>query len=182
MLSEGQPLTDTTQPAAARLPLELLQPLQRAFLVTDGTVTEFLEAYFLEPIEIRKLGTPPDRCDLIYRREVLLVGKVSQRSYVYARSTIWLERLELQLREGLLATDKGIGRLLREYRLETYRQILHYWSEPAAALAGPLGTVAEEPLLARTYDVYRQGQAIMRITEKFPAALFERPTVMGNGS
>ena len=33
-----------------------LSPLQRTLLITDGTLTEILEAHFLEPIELRKLS------------------------------------------------------------------------------------------------------------------------------
>lgn len=154
------------------LDLATLTPLLRAFVVTDGTVTEFLEAYFLETIEIRKLSALPKMTHDCYEREVLLVGKSSRRCYVHARSTIWLERLSVDLRSGLLDSDRGIGRLLREYRIETYRQLLSYWSEPAGQLASSFALLETEQLLGRTYDVYCQGQAIMRITERFPVALF----------
>lgn len=154
------------------LDLTTLTPLLRAFVVTDGTVTEFLEAYFLETIEIRKLTTLPQITLDRYEREVLLVGKASKRTYVHAYSTIWLERLTKDLRSGLLDTDRGIGRLLREYRIETYRQLLNYWSEPAGQLAGSFALREEDQLLGRTYDVYCQGLAMMRITERFPVALF----------
>jgi chorismate-pyruvate lyase len=154
------------------LELASLTPLLRAFVVTDGTVTEFLEAYFLETIEIRKLSSLPKITQDCYEREVLLVGKTSKQCYVHARSTIWLERLSVELRSGLLDSDRGIGRLLREYRVETYRQLLSYWSEPAGQLAGSFALDEDDPLIGRTYDVYYQGQAIMRITERFPVALF----------
>lgn len=154
------------------LDLATLTPLLRAFVVTNGTVTEFLEAYFLETIEIRKLSPFPKVTQNCYEREVLLVGKTSQRCYVHARSTIWLERLSLDLRSGLLDSDRGIGYLLREYRVETYRQLLSYWLEPAEQLAEFFALQEADLLLGRTYDVYCQGQAMMRITERFPLALF----------
>jgi chorismate-pyruvate lyase len=154
------------------LDLASLSPLLRAFVVTDGTVTEFLEAYFLETVEIRKLSSLPKITLDCYEREVVLVGKTSKRCYVHARSTIWLERLSVELRSGLLNSDRGIGRLLREYRIETYRQLLSYWSEPAGQLAGSFALREDDQLLGRTYDVYYQEQVMMRITERFPLALF----------
>ena len=33
-----------------------LAPLQRVLLITDGTLTEILEAYLLEPIELVKIS------------------------------------------------------------------------------------------------------------------------------
>ncbi len=38
------------------LNLRTLTPFQRALMVTDGTVTKFIEAYTMEQIEIVRLG------------------------------------------------------------------------------------------------------------------------------
>ena len=37
------------------LPIQALPPFLRALLVTDGTVTKILEAYFWEPVEVQTL-------------------------------------------------------------------------------------------------------------------------------
>ena len=43
-------------PVLEALDLQALSPFQRALLVLDGTVTKFIEAYTLEPLEIIRLA------------------------------------------------------------------------------------------------------------------------------
>ncbi len=161
-------------PGATTPNLSALSPVLRMLVVTDGTVTELLEAYFLEPIGVRKLGPLrlEERQERVYEREVLLVGESSRRVYVHAHSTILLDRLDAPLREGLLQTDKGIGRLLREAHMETFRELGPYWTEPAGPLAVCIGVLPSATLLGRTYVVFCREQPIMRITERFCCEAF----------
>ncbi|MBC8123485.1 MAG: DUF98 domain-containing protein [Gemmatimonadaceae bacterium] len=171
-------------PITAELVFHELNPTQRAFLVTDGTVTELLEAVFLEAIEVVKLSqrTAPlanpvaslaaGTGETGYAREVLLVGKQSRHHYVHASSIILLDRLPGTLRIELLETGKGIGHILRDHHIETFRQITGYWSEAAAGLADYFGLMSGELLLGRQYVVHHQGRPIMQIQERFAQSTF----------
>jgi chorismate-pyruvate lyase len=121
-------------------------PLQRILLVTDGTVTEILEAYSGESMrlvklleEVQTLEQPLAALNLapgseVLRRQILLQGKMSLTNFLYADSYIAIERLDESLRSGLLKSRKPIGFLIQEQRMETYREIVGCGRE----LVGPL--------------------------------------------
>lgn len=162
-----------------------LSSLQRILLSTDGTVTDILEAYLWESIQIVKLyqdliDTPtpvpyleigPNTRTLV--RKVLLRGKYSHKNYIYAESIVVPDRLEERLREGLLHTKKPIGQLILETRLETFRDILSCRREPARDVAQYFDVAPDSMLISRTYRVFATRQPIMLITEKFPETEFK---------
>src|SRR3989337_2645452 len=106
MTHEFDPLSDLFVAQFAKPPdlgivnLRALTPFQRALLVIDGTVTKFIEAYTMEPIEVVRLAQstqqlPGDHVWLeapktteVVARQVVLRGKFSQKPYVYAQSLI----------------------------------------------------------------------------------------------
>ena len=160
-----------------------LKELHRIILTTDGTVTDILEAYFRErmnvdPIQQQTVAarTLPavqqaqleiaDDSEVI-EREILLRGEISDSCHVYARSLIAVERLPAPVREGLLAKTKPIGHLLLEHRIATFKEIVDCHREPAGALAKLFAINERAPMLSRTY-VLSVGAPIMVITEKFP--------------
>lgn len=162
-----------------------LSPFQRILLTTDGTVTEILEAQYLEAIQIVKLFTDdttthgpipyldigPSIRTLI--RKVLLRGKYSHKNYIYAESIIVPDRLDERLREGLLTTKKPIGQLILEDRLETFREILTCRMEPAAEIGEYFAIPPDALLISRVYRVFAGHHPIMLITEKFPETAFK---------
>ncbi len=157
-----------------------LNAMQRILLTTDGTVTDILEAYFREPLEVVALAQSIEDtihaipelniaagCSVLLR-EIVLRGKLSGRTALHANSVIVLERLSHELREGLLEKKQPIGHLLLNNRLETYREITQCERQAAGSLAPYFAIYATAPLLSRTYTVKLAGQGIMRITERFP--------------
>ena len=158
--------------------------VQRILLVTDGTVTNLLEAYAGEHVAVVKLQqetepAPHTLADLdvraedeILRREVLLRGRESGRTLVYALSYIVPSRLDPALRQGLLDSVKPIGRLLEENRVETFREILSAGREPAAGMGIHFGIGRDALMVSRTYRIVVAGRPVMRITERFPADAF----------
>ena len=85
------------------LDISSLEPLQRVLLVTDGTLTEILEAAFLERIQLVKVlqqVVSSHEClewednEPVIERGVLLRGERSRRNYVYAKSLIAIDRLQ----------------------------------------------------------------------------------------
>lgn len=156
----------------ARLPAFL-----RTLLVTDGTVTKSLEAFFWEHVDVDNLGQAPTQLahdlpwlDLaagatVLARRVRLRGVDSQRDYAHAESLIKLDALPEHLRDELLAGRIGIGELLREKGLETYREILDIGLVPNDATFGG-------EAVYRTYRIVINHQFAILITETFPCALY----------
>lgn len=160
-----------------QLHMEQLPAFLRTLLVADGTVTKSLEAYFWEQVDVQNLGQAPTTLtqDLpwlglpagatVLARHVRLCGVDSGRYYADAESRIKLDALPEHLRDDLLAGRIGIGELLREKGLETYREILD------------VGTIANDPAfdgeaVYRAYRIVINHQPAILITEKFPCALY----------
>lgn len=168
------------------LDLETMPPFLRTLLVTDGTVTKCLEAYFWEPVQVENLGqtqmtVPHDiewvelkQGSLALFREVRLKGAKSGNVYAYAKSTLKLQRLPWELRDELLAGKIGIGEILRERGLETYREILDIGREIDESLASVFDTECCGELVYRTYRVVINHVPAMLITEKFRYRLYNR--------
>ena len=158
--------------------------VQHVLLVTDGTVTNVLEAYAGEAITVVKLRQtiePAGRSvsdlevhqsDSVMRREVLLRGTESGRTFVHALSQIVPERLDPAIRRGLLESSKPIGRLIEEKHLETFREILSVQREQAGARGIHFGLGHTAPVTSRTYRIIAGGRPIMLITETFPVDAF----------
>jgi chorismate-pyruvate lyase len=159
-------------------------PLQRILLVTDGTVTEILEAYSGESMRLVKLleqvqvlSAPLPGLELAageraVLRQILLQGKMSLRTFLFAESYIALDRLDDSLRAGLLESHKPIGFLMQERRMETFREILGCGHASSGSLAHYFDAEPTDSMLWRTYRVISGGQPIMQITEKFPESQF----------
>ena len=91
-----------------------LDPLQRVLLVTDGTLTEILEANFFERIRLVKVSQrviaatashtllDPNPGEVLIERKILLRGEESHRNYAYAESLIAVDRLGPSFRDALL--------------------------------------------------------------------------------
>jgi chorismate-pyruvate lyase len=157
-----------------------LNAIQRILLTTDGTVTDMLEAYFQERMQVvvlaqQQLESPEPIHELeldlgqpILRREILLRGRLSGRTVLHAESVIVPGRLSERLRTGLFEKQQPIGQLLLAERLETFREIVHCARRQTGPLARHFQLYETAPLLTRTYVVRMGGQGIMRITEDFP--------------
>jgi chorismate-pyruvate lyase len=164
--------------------IEAVPPFLRVLLVTDGTVTKSIEAYFWEALTVENLGqssvTPINDVDWVgirkgevaLQREVRLMGAHTGTVYAYAKSLLRLEFLPETLRSDLLKGRIGIGELLREGGLETYREILDMGREIDETLAPVFNANRVGELLYRTYRVFMKGEPAILITEKFPYRLF----------
>ena len=162
---------------------EALSPFQRVLLVMDGTVTQVLEAHTGEAIDIRRLDQgrrsleAEDRWlkagpgEAVIDRKVLLQGQNTGRPYVYATSTIVVERLPADVQQGLTEPGSGLGRLLARSRLETYRERLWYGAQAEGADPEASRWLEANLLLSRTYRIFSQGRPLMLISEKFSGSV-----------
>jgi len=173
----------------ATIPLSDLSPFLRALLVTDGTVTKALEAYFWEPVTVDTLEQRFETAaepvpwiglaagDACLIRDARLRGVHSGRAFAEALSLIRTELIPPDFRRRLIAREIGIGALIRDSGLESYREVLDVGLEhgggprrdPAGAGAGAADS---GPSVFRTYRIIIGGRPVILITECFPLALF----------
>lgn len=157
------------QPSLAELP-----PFLRVLLTTDGTVTKSLEAYFWEPVEVHTeaqryeaLGEAHPALGLaatasVLKRQVHLRGRHTGQIYVWANSLLRAELLPEPVRTRLLQGQVGIGELLRDCGLETYRQVLAF-----GLTESPQG-----PCVWRSYLISTTGVPFIHINERFLLRMF----------
>lgn len=160
--------------------LRTLTPMQRALMSIDGTVTKFLEAYLLEPIESILLSQQMQRLQSdhpwlglaapseVVARQVLLRGRYSATIYAYAVSLLAIDRLPPNLVQDLAQEPAGIGRVLLNSQIENRREILWYGREDLANLPETIERYTGNHFISRTYRIIAGGQPVMLINEKFP--------------
>lgn len=158
-----------------------LSLFQKVLLATDGTVTDLIALYAGEPIGVKKLAqsirdehAPAElQCagpTCMMSRSILLTG--ATRTYLYAESLFVLERLSKSIQQQMLDTDRPIGLLWKEERLESFREIVRQAVEPCEAIAHHFDVPASAPFVSRTYLIYHGGKPLGMITEKWPLSHF----------
>ena len=163
------------------LNLARLPPFVRTLLVTDGTVTKNIEAFFWEPIVVDVLWQ--ERIILheakplidaaageqVLKRIVQLRGEKTRAVYAYATSFLKTDLLPGELTQQLLDGQIGIGEILREVGLETYREIMDFGVETASDNEDQgNGDFRHDDAIYRTYRIVAGGKPVMQITECFP--------------
>ncbi len=167
-----------------KINLARLTPFQRGLLVTDGTVTRFIEAYTFMPVAVvllqqtkRTLITEHAWLELPAGEEVISRQVVlqSQRQdeplpiiHTYADSLIVPKRLPKSLLMGLESDKQGLGGLLRRSGLETRRELLWCGIETLTELPPEIGHLEGEPFISRAYRVFANQEPLILINEKFP--------------
>ena len=169
----------------SRVDMAAVPPFLRTILITDGTVTKSLEAYYWEPVvvemdfqhsvitiqNINWLHTLAG--EEILLRGVQLRGAHSGNGYATAFSAIRHKLLPENLCQGLLAGSLGIGMLIRDSGLETYRQILDVGVK-RQKLGQINSKLPPQPYdyVFRTYRIFIAHEPVIIITESFPWALY----------
>ena len=164
--------------------LSQLTPFQRALLVIDGTVTQFIEAYTFSPIEVVLLHQETQTLSAhhvwldaeqgteVVARQVVLQTETKDDQqpivHAYATSIVVLNRIPQIIREGLTFKGQGLGQLLQHSGLETRRDLLWWGLKRPKDLPEALVHLEEKPFLSRTYRVVANGQPIMLINEQAP--------------
>ena len=152
-----------------------LPPFLRVLMTTDGTVTKSLESFFWEAISVRKQAQRRIKLahaepalakqagEEVIAREVYLQGDHSTTIYARACSYICPEALPDAICSDLEQDRVGIGELLRECGLETYRELIRFNKE----------TIDDETFITRTYRIVMTHKPFIQITEKFPLRIYE---------
>jgi len=154
--------------------------LQRLFLVTDGTLTDLVEAAFLEPVALRKVAVVTSHApeaiaelevepgEMIMTRQILIYGTSTDTNYVYAESLLAIDRLPEDFRRALVESDAPMGRLWSDHRLETWKELLKVHRVAASGLSDFFKSQPNSGLLSRTYRLVSGGRPLMLISEYFP--------------
>lgn len=162
------------------LSVQALPPFLRALLVTDGTVTKILEAYFWEPVAVVTLQQEfvvverpidwikVDAGDRVLIRRARLSGQDSGNLYATAFSLIRIALIPETFRQRLIDREIGIGVLIRDSGLESYREVLEVGIEPRS----DGDEAADSDLVFRTYRIFIDGEPVIMITESFPLDLY----------
>ena len=165
--------------------LATLSPFLRTLLLTDGTVTRSLEAFFWEPVDIEQhtletitssqtlpwLGVQADEELLI--REVTLVGQHSRQTYTSAYSLVRLQQIPKSLRQQLVDGGIGIGVLLSQFDVESYRELLEVGYCENMKFDGDFSTHStKSDFIYRSYRIKLGQEPAVLITEKFPTHLY----------
>lgn len=157
--------------------MKTLPSFLRVLLATDGTVTKSLEAFFWEPIAVQNHGQGylqleadapvinRSAGDTVLRRSVQLQGRHSGSRYASAVSLICTEMLSTSLTTRLEAGRMGIGELLRDCGLETYREVV-------AIGRGGDNPDSDEASVWRTYRIVTDHKPFIQITEFFPLSIY----------
>ncbi len=139
---------------------------------TDGSVTLLLELFTCKTVNVKTLeqnvekATPEiaelleiDEGDEVNSRLVTL--SADGMVYVLAKSLSAIKRMPQEVRSDLMRADIPIGRILREHKLETRRDILKM-EFVHSVFFGDL------PVLSREYRIVYKGKVLIWINECFP--------------
>jgi len=166
------------------LDMRLLPSFLRTLIVMDGTVTKSLGAWFWEPVKVTLLlnkieslqeaidGLNVDVGKKVLHREVALIGEQSEQVFAYARSTISLSHLPVEVGESLKSGKIGIGELLREQGTETYREIYRVDYTKAEECSDSLLTNVSGDIVSRSYRIRVNSIPSIVVTEYFPLNLY----------
>jgi len=180
-------LSDSTIKTESGTSLDLtkLPSFLRTLLVTDGTVTKSLEAWFWENVKVEPTSNRLETLytsveglevkvgDKVLQREVLLIGCDSERIFAVARSTVSLKHLPLEVASALEKGEIGIGELLREKGVETYRDIFNINFISKVSDRDNLLSKISCDVLSRSYRIRVNGHPAIIVTEFFPLSIYE---------
>ncbi len=154
---------------------------QKILLTTDGSITAILDVLYgkinlftldqhfgIADSEHAKLVNVSEG-DEINFREVIM--HKAGKPLIYAISHVPLGRCSEEICADLLRADIPIGRILKNYKIESRREVNNIFIEkPDAQLKELFKT--DEDFLARDYVIINDDEILMWIKEMFPVSYF----------
>lgn len=158
-----------------------LSNTQKILLTTDGSITAILDVLYnkitLKTINqhVEKANKEVsnhfniDESEEVNNRTIIM--HKDDKRLIFAKSYIPLSRINKEIKDSLMTEDIPIGRILKNYKLETRREI------------GDIEVIKSEPeleeiyktdddFLSRNYDIIHNNEKIMWIQEMFPISYF----------
>ncbi|MHA1377103.1 MAG: chorismate--pyruvate lyase family protein [Candidatus Helarchaeota archaeon] len=163
-----------------------LSPIHRILLHTNGTVTQVLREWIGEIINVVRLNNSyyrdlekynlfykPNKSSLLKSREIILQNFSTKKNLVYALTFIQFQNLNQVTQYKLEHTDYGIGMILEQQKLETYREILefHRIDVHKFKFFKNIFLKANSFILHRAYNIIHEQKIWFTINEYFPAEL-----------
>ena len=155
---------------------------QKILLTTDGSITAILDVLYgkinLFTID-QHFGIADENHaklvnvnagDEINFREVIM--HKDEQPLIYAISHIPLYRCSEEICSDLIRADIPIGRILKNYRIESRREINNIYIEKASDKLKEIFNTDEE-MLARDYVIISNNEILMWIKEIFPISYFK---------
>ena len=154
---------------------------QKILLTTDGSITAILDVlygkinlftldqHFGKAEKKHAKLVNVNECDDINFREVIM--HKGGKPLIYAISHVPLARCSEEICSDLLRADIPIGRILKNYHIESRREVNKIFIEkPDAKLKELFKT--DEDFLARDYVIIHEDEILMWIKEMFPVSYF----------
>ena len=154
---------------------------QKILLTTDGSITAILDVLYgkisLFTLD-QHFGIAEEKHaklvnvnvgDEINFREVLM--HKGTQPLIYAISHVPLGRCSDEICSDLLRADIPIGRILKNYKIESRREVNNIFIEKANAKLKELFKT-DEDFLARDYVIIHDDEILMWIKEMFPVSYF----------
>lgn len=154
---------------------------QKILLTTDGSITAILDVLFgkidLSTLEQHTETATQEKAKLINAkfgdeinfREIIMCKK--DKPLIYAISYIPLNRLTDEIKCDLMRADIPIGRILKNYQIESRREIKNIYIETPTEKLKELYNIEEE-FLSREYVIIHKRDILMWIKESFPISYF----------
>ncbi len=158
-----------------------LSNTQKILLTTDGSITAILDVLFGK-ITLTTLEQHFEKADKQHARLVNVeegeeinfrevIMHTTERPLIYAISHIPLKRCSEDVCADLVRADIPIGRILKNYSIESRREIRNIClEEPNDTLKDLFKT--DETMLSRDYVIISDGEVLMWIKESFPLSYF----------
>lgn len=164
-----------------------LSPVQKMLLGTDGSVTSLLEILTGSKIKIETLvqqvvpADDDDAAELKINpgedtnyRVVKLKREDTGETLIYAISHTPMKRLEPGFRDDLTKADVPIGVILKKHQIESRRDITGAEILQAdREMSRIFNIFPREPMLSRSYKIFRNGEPLISIKEMFPYNSFQ---------
>lgn len=154
---------------------------QKILLTTDGSITAILDVLYgkidLKTLEQHTETASKEQSDLIDVEEGAdinfreIVMHKDNNPLIYALSYVPLERLSEEIKCDLMLADIPIGRILKNYKIESRREIKNIFIEKGNKTLEELYGTTEE-FLSRDYTIIHKGEILMWIKESFPISYF----------
>ncbi|NLV26042.1 MAG: DUF98 domain-containing protein [Methanomicrobiales archaeon] len=169
-----------------------LSNIERALLITDGSVTRLLEVFSNAPVGVRTIcqkiiPASPDiaaRLDIspdepVNYREVDLYNKNNLNTLIHAISYAPISHLPENALVRLMNEDEPIGYIMRDEMMESRREIISLERLPSQQPgAGKPGISRVSSSISKSYRIIHNNRPIFLINEIIPENLFsERKTI-----
>lgn len=154
---------------------------QKILLTTDGSITAILDVLYgkiglftidqhfgIADESHAKLVNVNAGDEINFREVIMHKGK---QPLIYAISHVPLGRCSEEICSDLLRADIPIGRILKNYKIESRREINNIYIEKPNEMLQDLYKT-DEDFLARDYVIINNDEILMWIKEMFPVSYF----------